>query len=181
MPFAHDTEVALATTVALVNTLDDRGSDELTTLADLDEFLQRWEFSGRRDHSAAELEAVRGLRPVLRSLWLATEDHVAGTVNELLSEAKALPRLVKHDQWDWHLHATDPEAPLADRIAVEAAMAFVDVMRSGELDRLRVCAGVDCDHVLVDLSRNRSRQYCESGCGNRAHVAAYRARTAAPG
>ena len=178
MPFAPDTEISLATTAALVNTVDDGGSDQLTTLTELDAFLQRWEFSGRHDHNEAELQAVRELRPVLRSLWFTTEDQVAETVNRLLSEAKALPQLVKHDQWDWHLHATDAAAPLADRIAVEAAMAFVDVIRSGELNRLRVCAGVDCDHVLVDLSRNRSRQYCESGCGNRAHVAAYRARTA---
>jgi predicted RNA-binding Zn ribbon-like protein len=31
--------------------------------------------------------------------------------------------------------------------------------------------------VFVDLSRNRSRRYCDSRtCGNRLHVAAYRAR-----
>lgn len=31
--------------------------------------------------------------------------------------------------------------------------------------------------AFVDLSRNRSRRYCDSRtCGNRLHVAAYRAR-----
>jgi hypothetical protein len=35
----------------------------------------------------------------------------------------------------------------------------------------------DCDQVLVDLSRNRSKRYCDARtCGNRVHVAAYRAR-----
>jgi hypothetical protein len=35
----------------------------------------------------------------------------------------------------------------------------------------------DCDQVLVDLSRNRSERYCDARtCGNRVHVAAYRAR-----
>ena len=33
--------------------------------------------------------------------------------------------------------------------------------------------------VIVDLSKNRSRRFCESGCGNRANVAAYRARVRA--
>ena len=43
--------------------------------------------------------------------------------------------------------------------------------------RLAVCAAPDCEHVLVDLSRNRSKRYCDSRtCGNRLHVAAYRAR-----
>jgi predicted RNA-binding Zn ribbon-like protein len=32
--------------------------------------------------------------------------------------------------------------------------------------------------VLVDLSKNRSRRFCDSGCGNRTNVAAYRARRA---
>ena len=49
------------------------------------------------------------------------------------------------------------------------------------LDRLRRCAGDGCDQVLVDLSRNRSRRFCDAGCGNRANVAAYRARRRAAG
>jgi predicted RNA-binding Zn ribbon-like protein len=59
---------------------------------------------------------------------------------------------------------------------VEAAMAFMDVIRMKQLDRLRRCAADDCDDVLVDLSKNRSRRFCDSGCGNRMNVAAYRAR-----
>ena len=55
-------------------------------------------------------------------------------------------------------------------------MAFVDLIRVGVLDRLGVCADPECDDVIVDLSKNRSRRYCEGGCGNRAAVAAYRQR-----
>ena len=55
-------------------------------------------------------------------------------------------------------------------------MAFADVIRSGELARLRVCAAADCDDVLVDLSKNRSRRYCGTACSNRVNVAAFRAR-----
>ena len=59
-------------------------------------------------------------------------------------------------------------------------MAFVDVIRSGELDRLRVCAAEDCEAVLIDLSKNRSKRYCDTGnCANLAHVRAYRERKAA--
>jgi predicted RNA-binding Zn ribbon-like protein len=63
-------------------------------------------------------------------------------------------------------------------MAVECAMALVDVIRAGELDRLKLCDAEDCDDVLVDLSKNRSRRFCHGGCGNRANVAAYRARKA---
>ena len=101
------------------------------------------------------------------------------SVNRLLAEAHAVPQLVKHDGWDYHLHATPPDAPLATRMAVEAAMAVSDVVRAGELSRLRVCEYPGCASVVVDLSRNRSKRYCDGGCGNRAAVAAYRARKVA--
>lgn len=100
-------------------------------------------------------------------------------VNRLLDEARAHPHLVEHGDWGWHLHVTGPGDPLHHRLAAEAAMAFVDLVRSGELGRLRTCAAPDCAAVLVDLSRNRSRRFCDTGnCANRQHVAAYRARRA---
>ena len=178
MVFAHDTEVALAATVALVNTLDG-ADDHLTDLAALDEFLDTWGFTGTRTHDTQELEAVRALRPQLRALWASDKDEVAQRVNDMLRAGNALPQLAKHDAWDYHLHATAPEAPLATRIAVEASMAFVDVVRSQALDRLRICDMHDCNAVTIDLTKNKSKRYCDSGCSNRAAVAAYRARQAA--
>jgi predicted RNA-binding Zn ribbon-like protein len=182
MLFAHDTEVALRAAAALVNTAaplpDD--TDDLTTREELDAFVQEWGWTGSRTHDDHELELVRALRPRLRQVWTSTPDEAVELVNGLLSEAHALPQLVRHDSWSWHLHATSPEAPLATRMAVEAAMALVDVIRSDELGRLRVCAADDCVDVVVDLSKNRSKRYCDGGCGNRANVAAYRARKALP-
>lgn len=181
MSFAPDTLVALGSVVNLVNTAE-TDIDGLLTRADLDEFLAREQFTGSRTHSAGELRAVRQLRATLRSIWLADEDAAVATVNNILRNARALPQLVKHDHWDYHLHATTPEAPLAERMAVEAAMAFVDVLRSGELERLRVCAADDCGAVVLDLSRNRSKMYCDTGnCANREHVRAYRRRRARAG
>jgi predicted RNA-binding Zn ribbon-like protein len=176
--FAHDTEVALASAAALVNT--DDGEDEyLRDVAALEEFVRTWGWTGRRDSSEAELRAVRELRPRLRQVWTVGEKQVVEIVNELLRDANALPQLVRHDGWDYHLHATPPDAPLATRMAVEAAMAFIDVVRSKELSRLRICEYPTCDNVVVDLSKNRSKRFCEAGCGNRAAVAAYRARRTA--
>lgn len=175
--FAHDTEVALAAAAALVNTADG-DEEQLPDVASLDEFVSAWGWTGERRHDDAELCAVRALRPRLRQLWTMDEDQIVDTLNELLREARALPQLRKHDEWDYHLHATPPDAPLATRMAVEAAMAFVDVVRGKELSRLRVCAYATCDNVVIDLSKNRSKRFCEDGCGNRAAVAAYRARKA---
>lgn len=179
MVFAPDTEVALRTVVHLINSAAN-GDEKLATVEDLDEFLLAEGFSGSRTRDAAELSSVHALRSDLAALWTADEDTAVAGVNRLLREAHALPQLLKHDQWDWHLHATTREAPLADRMGTEAAMALVDVIRSKEMDRMLVCAADDCDAVVLDLSRNRSKRYCDTGnCANRAHVAAYRARRAA--
>jgi predicted RNA-binding Zn ribbon-like protein len=176
--FAHDTEVALAAAAALVNTGRD-GAELLPDVAALDEFVQAWGWTGKRTHDEAELESVRRLRCRLERLWEMDEDDAADLVNILLRESNALPQLVKHDIWDYHLHATPRDAPLADRMAVEAAMAFTDVIRTGQLDRLRLCAAEDCQSVHVDLSKNRSRRFCSTSCSNRTNVAAYRTRQAA--
>jgi predicted RNA-binding Zn ribbon-like protein len=177
MLFSHDTERALAETAALVNTVGVDG-DTLVTLADLDNFLTRNPYSGVIHRTPEELESVRALRPRLRRFWtVKNRNEAAALVNEILEEADARPYLARHDEWDWHLHVTRPDAPLAHRIAAEAAMAFLDLIRSDAWGRLRICAAEDCEDVLVDLSKNSSKRYCDTGnCGNRTNVAAYRAR-----
>ncbi|NKX55650.1 CGNR zinc finger domain-containing protein [Arthrobacter mobilis] len=176
MTFAYDTERSLLDMARLVNTAEQE-VDQLGTPAELDGFLDVIEFTRSRAHTEAELAAVRELRPRLRAVWTAGEDEAVQIVNAILREARALPQLVKHDHWDYHLHATTPDAPVDVRLAVEAAMALVDVIREKELDRLQLCAAEGCHAVLVDLSRNRSKRFCDTGnCANRTHVAAYRAR-----
>ena len=174
MIFAHDTAAALQAAVALVNTGE--APDTLTSVAELDAWLTAYAFTGRRDGDQAELEAVRELRPVLHDLFTRDRDEAAERVNAMLTEAGALPQLVRHEPFDWHLHAIGPEAPLVTRIVVEAAMAMVDVIRQDEMSRLSSCADDDCGGLVLDLSRNRSRRFCSTACGNRNAVAAYRAR-----
>ena len=179
MHFSHDTEMTFRSVAALVNT-DQPDGDLLPDVEVLDDFVREWRWTGSRRHDRRELDEVRALRPALRALWQAGEDDLVVMVNRMLREAGALPQLVAHDGFGYHLHATTPSAPLADRIAVEAAMAFLDLVRMQELDRRRVCEADGCDDVHVDLSRNRSRRYCSTSCANRTNVAAFRARRAAP-
>lgn len=176
MVFAHDTQVALLAAVALVNTAG--SPDTMTTVAELDAFFERFDYTGRHERTRAELDEVRALRPRLRGLLVASRDEAAGEVNAILREADAVPRLVRHPPLDWHIHAVPPEAPLATRIAVETAMAMIDVIRADEHSRLGVCADAECEGLVLDLSRNRSKRFCSVTCGNRNAVAAYRARQA---
>jgi predicted RNA-binding Zn ribbon-like protein len=172
--FTHDTEASLLAAVALVNSGED--PDTLTTVVELEAFLDEHAFTGTRDGDAAELGSVRELRPRLRALMTGDRDTAARLVNDLLGEEHALPQLVRHGAHDWHIHAVAPDAPLATRIAVEAAMAMIDVIRADEMSRLDICADPECQGLVLDLSRNRSRRFCSTTCTNRAAVAAYRAR-----
>jgi predicted RNA-binding Zn ribbon-like protein len=174
VPFAHDTEASLLAAVALVNSAEE--PDTLTTVEELDAFYVTHTYTGSRTRDRDELEAVRALRAPLRTLLTSSRDDAVGIVNRMLAEAGAVPQLVRHDGEDWHLHATDSTAPFATRIAVETAMAMVDVIRADEMSRLGVCADDECGGVVLDLSRNRSRRFCSTACGNRNAVAAYRAR-----
>ncbi|WP_407317176.1 CGNR zinc finger domain-containing protein [Isoptericola halotolerans] len=176
MLFTHDTAGALQSATELVNAVEPPRT--VTSVADLDQFFDRHGYTGRHDRTAAELADVLALAPRLRELLLADRDDVAAIVNSMLAEVGAVPRLVRHEHEDWHLHAVDDDAPLAHRILAETAMAMVDVVRSGQTSRLDVCADPGCDGIVLDLSRNRSRRYCSTTCTNRNAQAAHRARRA---
>jgi predicted RNA-binding Zn ribbon-like protein len=174
--FTHDTELGLQAAVLIVNSAQE--PDTLTTVADLDAVWDEYTYTGRHERTRAELEAVRAIRSRLREMLTADLETAVDLVNAWLAEAGAVPQLVKHDHLDWHIHAIDLDAPLAERMLVETAMAMVDVIRADELSRLGICADETCEAIVLDLSRNRSRRFCSTACGNRNAVAAYRARQA---
>ena len=174
MVFTDDTGDALLAAVALVNSADD--PDTMTTVDDVNAFYDEHGYTGARPRSRADLEAVRALRQPLRQLLTSERDAAVPLVNAILAEHRALPQLLRHDALDWHLHAVELSAPFATRVAVETALAMVDVIRTDEVSRLGICSAEDCEGVVLDLSRNRSRRFCSTACGNRAAVAAYRAR-----
>ena len=138
--------------------------------------LDAWRFSGRRDGERRELDEVRVVRDRMREIWTLERDEMAEVVNAILEETNATPKLMRHDDLDWHIHAVSQESPLAERMLVEAAMALVDVVRADETRRLARCDADDCTGVFLDLSKNASRRYCSVRCGNRMAARAYRAR-----
>lgn len=182
MLFAHDTREALNAAADLVNTMPGRSfdaADLLQNADDLARYLAVHPSSGVVHSSDDEVAGLRAIRPRLRALWGLDREHAVPAVNAMLRDGNALPRLVIHDEYDWHIHAVSDDEPLPDRVLVETAMAFVDVIRADEYARIRVCEADDCDGVYVDYSRNRSKRYCDAGnCGNRMNVNAYRRRMA---
>lgn len=175
MLFAHDTTAALVLAADLVNAAD------LADVGALKVFLDKHQVTPRPQPAETDLAAVLALRPRLRAVWQAGRaDQMAELVNELLLDSGARPWLIDHGGgFGWHLHVTGQAATLEHRLAAQAAFAFADLVRLREEGRLRQCEAPDCDAVFADLSKNRSRRYCDTGnCGNKQHVAAYRERRA---
>ena len=181
MLFTHDTELSLRAAGVLVNS-DRVDGEQLPDQAALDDYLEVYGWTGRRDRDEAELAAVHRLRDRLGRIWAVAGDEVRTVeqVTALLADTRAAPWLIRHPEApEWHLHLAGTGDPLAQRMGAELAMALADLIRAGELRRLKICAAPECEAVLMDLSRNRSRLFCDTGnCGNRQHVAAYRERRA---
>lgn len=179
MIFTHDTELTLRAACVLVNSNRVDG-EQLGDTAALDTYLDGFGWTGRRDRDPTELASVHQLRERIGRIWAAADDEerVVGQVNALLADTEASPWLTRHAEMpEWHLHLASIHDPLWQRMGAEMAMALADLVRGGELRRLKICAAPDCEAVLFDVSRNRSRMFCDTGnCGNRQHVAAYRQR-----
>lgn len=179
MTFSHDVEHALEVVVDLVNSDPvASGSEGLPDVTSLRAMIDLYQISDLPTVTDTDLPAVRALRPRLRQVFEATDTAAAAElVNELLSGARVCPRLTNHDGYDWHTHYFAPGSAPAEHLLIDAGMALSFVVVAGEQERLQVCSAPDCGRVLVDLSRNRSKRYCDSRtCGNRLHVAAYRER-----
>ncbi|MEU8354991.1 CGNR zinc finger domain-containing protein [Nonomuraea sp. NPDC048882] len=179
MTFGHDMVHSLATVVELVNTSPSTGGDEgLPGLPELAAFIDAREISGIGAVTARDLGQVRMVREVFHRVFTAADQPAAvRTLNALLSDTRITPRLVEHDGHPLHVHYHAADSTLAEHLAADCGVALAHLLVEGEVERLRTCAAPDCDRVFVDESRNRSRVYCDSRtCGNRMHVAAYRAR-----
>jgi predicted RNA-binding Zn ribbon-like protein len=169
---------ATLTAVDLVNSYDVMtGDDSLTSEAEAAELLSRRGWEVDRPLSTSDLTRLRALRPRLRFVFgNATVRKSVEDLNGLLRELGAQPQLTDHDG-AWHWHYARPKAPLPERVATTCVVALLTVIADGDASRLKVCDGVDCGNVFVDASRPGSRRFCDTkGCGNRAHVSAYRER-----
>ncbi|MEU5402931.1 CGNR zinc finger domain-containing protein [Streptomyces sp. NPDC005963] len=179
MLIPHDTRFALDMVVDLVNTAPDGGQgDGLTDVAALEEFVRGHDISDVGILNARDLKAVQGVRARFAEIFATAESQSASElINDLVAAAGTTPQLTNHDGYDWHVHYFAPGASVADHLAADGGMALAFIVVAGEQERLRHCEAPDCGRAFVDLSRNRSRRYCDSRtCGNRLHVAAYRAR-----
>jgi predicted RNA-binding Zn ribbon-like protein len=75
--------------------------------------------------------------------------------------------------WEWVAEGNE-----LDRVLWLVARSAAELLTSGPLDRVRECANDPCGWLFVDLSRNRSRRWCDmQDCGNKVKARRHYART----
>lgn len=179
MRVTHDVRANLSMLVDLLNTSPQvtRAEDGLATPEQLEYFVAEHDFTGPLDATTFDVAVVAALRERFKAVADNDVEAVVEAINLTFREIRVFPQLVSHADWDWHLHATGNAAPLSERMASDIALVLTDLIRSGDLERLRTCAAEDCCAVFADLTKNKSKRFCDvRNCANRTSVAAYRAR-----
>ena len=128
---------------------------------------------------AGGLDRARALRSALFHVVDAQLRGVrarAGDV-ETINAAAAVPAPVARLSLDGAGLRCERGAWTLAEVLGHIARDAVDVLTGPERGLLRECAAEDCSGIYVDASRGRTRRWCSSArCGNRARVAAHRAR-----
>ena len=171
------------------NTLDDRLTDHAKELLNRYTDLVSWshqvgmvteraaqrlmhQATRRPGDAAAVVERAIPLREALYRLFSAIvgkrqpPEADLALLNAALGEALARSRIVPTAQgfrWGW----TDDEA--LDRLLWPVVRSAASLLTSEELAAVRECAAANCGWLFLDISRNRSRRWCNMAvCGNRA-------------
>lgn len=129
--------------------------------------------------TAADLRETRSLRDALFDVVGAVmrHDRVSSTAVEVLNHVAAQP--VPASQLVIDTGEVRRHGPELDATTARAVIARDGIDLLGDPDRmlLRECEADDCSGVYVDRSRGGRRRWCSAArCGNRARVAAHRAR-----
>ncbi|HJU86031.1 MAG TPA: ABATE domain-containing protein [Gemmatimonadota bacterium] len=131
---------------------------------------------------SAEADAVfaraRELRETIFRIFSAVADDAnprAADLERLNDElARALPhlRIVPDEHgFDYRFDAADGAL---DRPLWPVARSASELLATGDLARVKRCTSDECDWLFVDLSKNRSRRWCDMrDCGNRAKARRY--------
>ena len=76
-------------------------------------------------------------------------------------------------RWTWPTDSPRPEMLLGP-----VALSAAGLLRESDLSRIKQCAGEHCGWVFFDLTKNKSRRWCEmSVCGNRAKAKRFARKT----
>lgn len=190
-PLAGLTLAGGAVAIDFVNTVDHRSASEPNDRLVSPEDLLWWGNrvgvltsgtvedllgSVHRNPSMADavLHRSLSLREACFRLFSDVIDDASGSTDDLARLNRELKEGSRHrrlslegSRFEWGWEEISEPAQLLGRIAHSGA----ELLASADLDRLGRCAAPDCDWLFLDVSRNRSRRWCDMAeCGNRAKM-----------
>jgi predicted RNA-binding Zn ribbon-like protein len=145
----------------------------------VDSYLKRWglEVPAPSQEDIARLKTLRqAMKNAITALTQARnpdEDDLREVISALagshMSYALTTPggefqlslQPIKKD-WDWALH--------------EIAASFAKIISSEDKTRIKICENADCGWVFYDESKNKTRRWCGTSCGNLIKVREFRKR-----
>jgi predicted RNA-binding Zn ribbon-like protein len=160
--------------VAFTNSLDvTESTDEITTPAELATWLHAHGLTTERlPTDGADLDLALRLRAGLHGALVGHHDGVEAGEALAVAAAELPLRLVVTADGPRLEPAEDGVRGALARVAV----AVTDAAADGTWPRLKICAAGDCYWAFYDASKNRSRSWCEWGCGNKIKTRNYRSR-----
>ena len=165
----------------LMGTLRNRSIERLPDAAALDAWLLAGGLAEARcGAGAGDLARARALRGALFAVIDADRPPAAAiaTINAAAAGPIPPPQLVRGAGG----LRREREAPSAAELLAAIARDAIDLLTGPQRALLRECEAEDCSGIYVDGSRGRTRRWCSAArCGNRARVAAHRARRRAAG
>jgi predicted RNA-binding Zn ribbon-like protein len=155
-----------------------RREDRLDNPDWLADYLRPWADDLAGVPEAETRDALRRLRGILRRI---VDSFTAGegaadadwqALNRYFEESPLVRRLSVSP--DCLRLAVIPVRPGLPALLAEIAAAFAAAVSRGDPQRIKVCENRDCNWVFYDHSKNRSRKWCESTCGNLLKVRRFR-------
>nr|WP_271208975.1 CGNR zinc finger domain-containing protein [Rhodococcus wratislaviensis]GLK33397.1 hypothetical protein GCM10017611_02390 [Rhodococcus wratislaviensis] len=98
-------------------------------------------------------------------------------INAVLTEGAGPAYLTMHDGLRPHVHFAADQDTVASRVRAVTAGSLAIFTIESEGRRLGQCALDRCTMVFVDTSRNGTRRYCSTRCGNLDAVRRHRAQS----
>jgi predicted RNA-binding Zn ribbon-like protein len=132
--------------------------------------------AARRPEAASEVVACAvALREAIYGIFYSTAHERTpskkdmSVLNSALSEAMTHSEIVRTPEgFQWHLRSSGDDKAL-DRVLWPVARSAAELLTSTDVGRARVCEASDCTWLFMDVSKNRSRRWCDMKyCGNRA-------------
>jgi predicted RNA-binding Zn ribbon-like protein len=159
-----------------------RDEDRLENPQWLGKFLNYWKNIQIQSNSRLLINQLKDLRSligkIVEKFRLGEEIQKTdlNSLNKILAKSPIVYRLESSDrEYSFTQYSVNSGI---ESILSDIASSFAEILVQGEAERIKTCENKDCRWIFYDISKNRSRKWCEggTGCGNLMKVRRFRER-----